>query len=211
MRRLARVTCLLAMFASLSAAQAAAAAPAAASTPAAAAAAGTPAAAPPATEPPAGAAAAAAAAAPAASAAAAAPAAATGFELAARAPLPAPIVSPAATVPTPSASFVNTMLALVAVLALLLGLAWLLKRFGPRQAVGSAQIKLVGAMSLGGRERILVVEVGEQWIVVGAAPGRVNALATLPRQHIPDEANAGPASASFAQWLQQTIEKRSKQ
>jgi flagellar biogenesis protein FliO len=27
-----------------------------------------------------------------------------------------------------------------------------------------------------------VVEVGEQWIVVGASPGRMNALATMPRQ-----------------------------
>ena len=33
------------------------------------------------------------------------------------------------------------------------------------------------ALSVGARERILVVEVGEQWIVVGASPGRMNALA----------------------------------
>jgi flagellar protein FliO/FliZ len=41
---------------------------------------------------------------------------------------------------------------------------------------------MVGALSLGGRERIMVVEVGDQWIVVGASPGRVNALATMPKQ-----------------------------
>jgi flagellar protein FliO/FliZ len=149
--------------------------------------------------------------APASAAAAPAPAAAPAFDNGARPPLPAPIVSPPANVPAPTASFMQTMLGLVAVLALLLGLAWLLKRFGPRQPAGNAQVKLVGALSLGGRERILVVEVGEQWIVVGAAPGQVNALATMPRQEIEGGAESSPASASFAQWLQQTIDKRNKQ
>ena len=59
----------------------------------------------------------------------------------------------------------------------------------------------------------MVVEVGDQWIVVGASPGRVNALATMPRQD--DGAEPAPAlhphqppAASFADWLKQTIDKR---
>ncbi len=62
-------------------------------------------------------------------------------------------------------------------LGLLIGLAWLLKRYGPKPGGGLANLRVVGALNLGGRERIMVVEVGDQWIVVGAAPGRVNALA----------------------------------
>jgi flagellar biogenesis protein FliO len=31
-----------------------------------------------------------------------------------------------------------------------------------------------------------VVEVGDQWIVVGASPGRVNALATMPQGSDPN-------------------------
>jgi flagellar protein FliO/FliZ len=110
----------------------------------------------------------------------------------------------------PSAgSLLQTTLALLFVLALLAGLAWFLKRYGPRAGGGSAHLRVVGALSLGGRERIMVVEVGDQWIVVGASPGRVNALATMPKQEgvEPSAALAGQATG-FADWLKQTIDKR---
>jgi flagellar protein FliO/FliZ len=109
-------------------------------------------------------------------------------------------------------SLIQTIFALCVVLGLLALLAWFMKRYGPRAQAGSAHVKLVGALNLGGRERIMVVEVGDQWIVVGASPGRVNALATMPRQA---EADAGatphphqPPASSFSEWLKQTIDKR---
>ena len=119
-------------------------------------------------------------------------------------------------------SLLQTIFALCLVLGLLACLAWFLKRYGPKAQAGSANVHLVGSLSLGGRERILVVEVGDQWIVVGASPGRVNALATMARQP-GAEAGAGqagavqtgatlsphqPPASSFAAWLKQTIDKR---
>ncbi|HBF51080.1 MAG TPA: flagellar biosynthetic protein FliO, partial [Massilia sp.] len=76
----------------------------------------------------------------------------------------------------------QTIFALLLVLGLLAALAWAAKRWGPKLTGNSANLRLVGALNIGGRERIMVVEVGNQWIVVGASPGRVNALATMPRQ-----------------------------
>jgi flagellar protein FliO/FliZ len=127
----------------------------------------------------------------------------------------------AMTIPTPPASttsagggLLQTTFALLFVLALMLGLAWFLKRFGPKNfGGGNSNVKLVGSLSVGTRERILVVEVGEQWIVVGASPGRMNALATMPRQENsealqqPGLSNSLP-NANFAQWFKQTIDKR---
>lgn len=124
---------------------------------------------------------------------------------------PAPNNVLAAQAPSAAGSLVQTILSLGFVIALLVGLAWLLKRFGPKHITGGTTVKLVGALSVGARERILVVEVGEQWIVVGASPGRMNALATMPRQEIDDStlANAQPIpGANFAEWFKQTIEKR---
>jgi flagellar protein FliO/FliZ len=114
--------------------------------------------------------------------------------------------------PSALGSLVQTILSLGLVIGLLVGLAWLLKRFGPRSVTGGNTVKLVGALSVGARERILVVEVGEQWIVVGASPGRMNALATMPRQESSDAAPAAapplPGVPNFAEWFKQTIEKR---
>jgi flagellar protein FliO/FliZ len=144
-------------------------------------------------------------------------------EPAAPAPAPAPaqpsalamtIPTPQATAPSAGGGLLQTSLALLFVIGLMLGLAWLTKRFGPKNfGGGNSNVKLVGSLSVGTRERILVVEVGEQWIVVGASPGRMNALATMPRQDSAEAAQpAGLASsapgANFAEWFKQTIEKR---
>jgi flagellar protein FliO/FliZ len=130
---------------------------------------------------------------------------------------PAPSGAMAMTIPTPQpvapstgGGLLQTSLALIFVIGLMLGLAWLTKRFGPRNfGGGNSNVKLVGTLSVGTRERILVVEVGEQWIVVGASPGRMNALATMPRQESsePLQTVALP-TANFAEWFKQTIDKR---
>jgi flagellar protein FliO/FliZ len=124
---------------------------------------------------------------------------------------PAQVGSALPPAPTSVGSLLQTILSLAFVIALLVGLAWLLKRFGPKTVTGGTTVKLVGALSVGARERILVVEVGEQWIVVGASPGRMNALATMPRQETADlDLAARPplSGANFAEWFKQTIEKR---
>lgn len=151
---------------------------------------------------------------PAASAATAAATAAAAPAPAARAPAPRPDALPAALPSSPSAgSLMQTIFALTFVLGLLAGLAWLMKRFGPRGGAQAGVLRIVGALSLGGRERIMVLEVGDQWIVVGASPGRVNALATLPRPEgapvaAPTPHPDFPTAGSFAAWLKQTIEQR---
>ncbi|MFD2366391.1 flagellar biosynthetic protein FliO [Pseudoduganella sp. GCM10020061] len=132
-------------------------------------------------------------------------------------PRPATPANPVQIVPpstgTPGVgSLLQTIMALGVVLGLLAVMAWGLKRWGPRQPTGASNLHIVGALNLGGRERIVVVEVGDQWIVVGASPGRINALATMPRQEglaasAELQAHAAPAP-NFAQWLKQTIEKR---
>jgi len=138
---------------------------------------------------------------------------------AAPAPAPAPAAQPGAmamTIPTPAptpsagGSLLQTSLALIFVIALMLGLAWLTKRINPRGLGGAgSNVKLVGTLSVGTRERILVVEVGEQWIVVGASPGRMNALATMPRQESSEPLQqATLPTANFAEWFKQTIDKR---
>lgn len=126
-------------------------------------------------------------------------------------PLALTIPTPAAAPASSSGGLLQTTMALLFVLAVLVGLAWLLKRFGPKHLTGSQRhIKLVDSLNLGARERILLLEVGEQWIVVGASAGRMNALTTLPRQELPPEETSPDSSTkpNFAAWLKQTIEQR---
>jgi flagellar protein FliO/FliZ len=110
--------------------------------------------------------------------------------------------------PSTSSSSMSMLFGLALVLGLIICAAWLLKRTGLAPAMqASAAAKVVGGVSVGSRERIVVVEVGDQWIVVGVAPGRVNALTTMPKRESVPAASA-PAAKNFSSWMKQTIEKR---
>ncbi len=64
-------------------------------------------------------------------------------------------------------------LGLVAVLALAVGLSWLLRRYAlPR---GGA-IRVIGGLPLGSRERLLLVEVDEARLLIGITPSQIQTL-----------------------------------
>ncbi|MHB1077025.1 flagellar biosynthetic protein FliO [Thiobacillus sp.] len=113
---------------------------------------------------------------------------------------PAPAVSAAG-------SLLQVFIGLVAVLLLIAATAWVAKRFGVTRGGASNVLQVISSASVGARERVVVVEVGESWLVVGVAPGSVNALMTLPRGEIPSTP-ASSLNTSFAAGLQQLIEKR---
>jgi flagellar protein FliO/FliZ len=116
--------------------------------------------------------------------------------------------APAASASASAGSMLQVLFGLVAVLGLLAAGAWTLRRFnGSRTATGAA-VKIIGGVSVGNRERILVVEVADQWIVVGVAPGRINTLSTMPRQESAALPEAPLPGKNFSAWLKQTIDKR---
>lgn len=122
----------------------------------------------------------------------------------------APAAVPQSAAAASAGGFFQVLLGLIAVLALLAAIAWLLKRFNLSRMAGNAPVKIVGGVSVGNRERVVVVEVADQWIVVGVAPGQVNALSTLPRPENAPSAPTEPQQAgdNFAGWLKQKIDKR---
>ncbi len=125
-----------------------------------------------------------------------------------------PITAAAATVATTTSAttsagnFFQVLLGLIVVLALMAAAAWSLKKFGMSKLAANAAVKIVGGVSVGNRERVLVIEVADQWIVVGVAPGQVNALSTMPRQEIAAAPEGAPIGKNFSAWLKQTIDKR---
>ena len=102
---------------------------------------------------------------------------------------------------TPSAlgAMLQSFFALLLVLAVIAGAAWLLKR--TQQLHGSsnaAVLKSISAIAVGPKERVVVVEVGDIWLVVGVAPGQVRTLHSLPKQELPPTPAIPP---KFAEWL----------
>jgi flagellar protein FliO/FliZ len=97
---------------------------------------------------------------------------------------------------------------LLVVLAIMLGALWLLKRVGLARPMANQPLKVVGGVSVGSRERVMLVEVAGQWLVVGVAAGSVSLLAQLPAQELPATTYTGPVPPAFSNWLKATIDKR---
>lgn len=121
--------------------------------------------------------------------------------------LPAPVLAQVAEGPSAAGSLLQVFLGLVAVLALIAGTAWVARRFGVMRGGSSGVLQVVSSAAVGTRERVVILEVGDSWLVVGVAPGSVNALTTLPRGTLPPTPMA-IVPGSFGARLQQLIEKR---
>jgi len=118
----------------------------------------------------------------------------------------------AATAPAASAVPAGSVFQVVAGLAVVLALvgaaAWLLKRFSGLRGTGSGLIRIVGGAAVGQRERVVLVEVGATWLLLGVAPGQVRTLHTMPKNESAAAPDAPPADLGFSGWLRRMSEKR---
>ena len=112
--------------------------------------------------------------------------------------------------PAPGAAGMMQMLpGLVAVLALIALLAWLAKRLGVARPGSNGPLKVVSERAVGTRERVVLVEVAGQWLVLGVAPGQVRALANLPKpENAASETIATVPATPFAGWLERALKKQ---
>lgn len=122
-----------------------------------------------------------------------------------------PVFTPPPAAAVSSGSVMQVILSLLLVLAVIALVAWLLKRISmPQNAAGSA-LKVISGVAVGQRERIVLVEVNDTWLVVGVAPGQVTALHTMPKNAllIASAENASPeVDNKFKNWLKIMMEKR---
>jgi flagellar protein FliO/FliZ len=113
---------------------------------------------------------------------------------------------------SPTGGVLKMLIGLAVVLAVMALITWALKRMVPGVGNKQSVIRIVGGVSVGSRERVVVLEVAGRWIVVGVAAGQVSSLANLESgannlaESIPmgrgmtDSGNNG-FSNTFAAWL----------
>src|SRR5487761_2303014 len=118
-------------------------------------------------------------------------------------PLPSPVPA------VGSGSILQIMFSLLLVLAAIVLVAWVLKRMNvTRQGTGN-YLKVIGGVAVGQRERVVLVEIENTWLVIGVGPGQIRALHTMPKSGVPgtDIPNT-PQPIPFNAWLKKFVEKR---
>lgn len=112
---------------------------------------------------------------------------------------------------SPATGLLQIFLGLIAVLTLMGVAAWFFKKIGPVNTGNKIPVKIVGGVSVGNRERIMVVEVADQWIVVGVTANQINTLSTMQKQEkLIEESTSTAPENQFSTWLKRTMAKRSE-
>ncbi|HWV10743.1 MAG TPA: flagellar biosynthetic protein FliO [Pseudomonas sp.] len=129
-------------------------------------------------------------------------------------PLTALAAEPAAQAATPmtgsgiAGQLGQLLLGLLLVIGLIFLLAWLMRRVqqvGPR---GGQVIRIMASQALGPRDRLVLVQVGSEQVLLGLSPGRITPLHVMNEPvHLPD---GEPATTEFAQRLMELLGKDQK-
>jgi flagellar protein FliO/FliZ len=118
--------------------------------------------------------------------------------------LPAAAASPTTAPPGPLMSLLQVVVGLAIVLFAIVGVAWLFRRLSGGMLPGSHRLRVVSGLMVGQRERVVIVELEGEWLVLGVTPQAVNLLTRLPRPDDADDAASIPGEP-FARWLKKAL------
>lgn len=102
----------------------------------------------------------------------------------------------------------KTAVALAFVIALILLLTILLKRWQNMRPYQGAHLRVITSTAVGNRERVVVVEIEDTWLVLGVSGGRITKLHERPApEDRPYDAASNADMPRFSQRLSQALAK----
>ena len=101
------------------------------------------------------------------------------------------------------------LLALIFVLVVFLILAWLLKKSSNLNLNKKYQLTIVAGLSLGMREKLVLVNVGEKQVLLSVTPGRIDKLLELEGEHrLCQNQEMDSGASMFAKRLQELMQSK---
>ena len=94
----------------------------------------------------------------------------------------------------------TTLLALAAVIAAIFATGWILRRLTPGQTGRNGDLRIAGQVSIGARERVVLVDTGAQRFVLGVTASRIDLLG-IQAPPSPDATAPVATPSPFGQWL----------
>jgi len=113
------------------------------------------------------------------------------------------VVTRQVTGPVNAGSVMQLLAGLILVIALIFLLGWLVKRYSGLPGQNRA-LRVVASLPLTARERLVLVQAGDQQLLLGVAPGRVSLLKSYDESLI----EPGVAMGEFASRLQQVMSRK---
>lgn len=93
----------------------------------------------------------------------------------------------------------KTAFTLLVIIVVILVCGWLLQRVRNRGPLQHRLLKVIASTAVGNRERVVVVEVSDTWLVLGVTSGSVTRLHEMPVQETPPPVGPTAQDGSFSQ------------
>ena len=110
---------------------------------------------------------------------------------------------------SPADQILKTLVGLIVVLIFIFAIAWLAKNYMGFTSTSNSALKPIAAVSVGQKERVVLLQVGERQVLVGVAPGNVNMLHLLDKENEVDVSASAPKTL-FAEKLKASMGKWEK-
>ncbi|EEF79171.1 Flagellar biosynthesis protein, FliO [Methylophaga thiooxydans DMS010] len=108
--------------------------------------------------------------------------------------------------PLSAVNLLQTLMGLLLVLACVVLVAWLLKRTNSFHTAANGKLKVIAGIPLGSRERAVLVQIGDEQILLGVTPQQIN---TLHKLETPlSVASSNGISSDFAGKLRKIMQQR---
>lgn len=110
--------------------------------------------------------------------------------------------------PSGLGGLVQVIFGLAVVIAAIFGSAWLFRRLSSGVTGLPRHMRVVSAVMVGQRERVVIVELGEQWLVLGVTPQSINLLESRSRPADVAELRPElPGVDPFARWFKAALQR----
>lgn len=105
-------------------------------------------------------------------------------------------------------NYLQMFFGLFVVVALIIGMAWFMRRMGSMSGMAAGNLKVLGGISVGQRERIVLVQAGDVQLLVGVAPGEIRTLHVMDEPIAINNETNKKMSSGFADKLHAAIKNR---
>lgn len=102
-----------------------------------------------------------------------------------------------------SSSVLKVIVGLFLVVVAIFASAWFYRRFGNVSSLPTQSLRIIGGLNIGNREKIVLLQVGEEQVLVGVTASNINKLHVLEKNIEPTE--AAPVGEGFAVKLNQAM------
>lgn len=102
----------------------------------------------------------------------------------------------------------SVTMALLFIVILIMAVSWFIRRFGQGVLANTSHMKIVATMPLGTRERVMLVEIGGQQLLLGVTATQINTLHVFPEPVIIASQNQAVPVSEFSRKLMSILQQK---